>query len=297
MSDTVSSVNPLLSIDTDFRSYLNAYTRSFQNHVIDGQLDYAIDSDFAVRQKLIGLSGWGKLSKAINGTDISAEAKHLFLKCEQAGALKYPEIYDVLKQCSERLELNLPIVLLRKDYEKPLIYSIASDLIEPSIVITKTLFDMCSKEELELLIGSECGRIQNNHCVYNWAFTYLNYNKDAYKPSERSYKGAVNSQIVGALISCGLLKKGYTDFYGRKQENTDAEKLMQLSAANHTTAARSLRPAASLTDLERKIVASAEYLTCDSLFTWRTDLEAADSHTCTGQICDVRSNIILAGGQ
>ena len=94
-----------------------------------------------------------------------------------------------------------------------------------------------------------------------------------------------------------MLKKGYTDFYGRKQENTDAEKLMQLSAANHTTAARSLRPAASLTDLERKIVASAEYLTCDSLFTWRTDLEAADSHTCTGQICDVRSNIILAGGQ
>lgn len=324
MSDTVSSVNPLLSIDTDFRSYLNAYTRSFQNHVIDGQLDYAIDSDFAVRQKLIGLSGWGKLSKAINGTDIAAEAKHLFLKCEQAGALKYPEIYDVLKQCSERLELNLPIVLVRKDYEKPLIYSIASDLIEPSIVITKTLFDMCSKEELELLIGSECGRIQNNHCVYNWAFTYLNYNKDAYKPSERSYKGAVNSQIVGALIdwirfadvtanraamicmtnpgryidvSCGLLKKGYTDFYGRKQENTDVEKLMQLSAANHTTAARSLKPAASLTDLERKIVASAEYLTCDSLFTWRTDLEAADSHTCTGQICDVRSNIILAGGQ
>ena len=171
MSDTVSSVNPLLSIDTDFRSYLNAYTRSFQNHVIDGQLDYAIDSDFAVRQKLIGLSGWGKLSKAINGTDISAEAKHLFLKCEQAGALKYPEIYDVLKQCSERLELNLPIVLLRKDYEKPLIYSIASDLIEPSIVITKTLFDMCSKEELELLIGSECGRIQNNHYTNCFLFS------------------------------------------------------------------------------------------------------------------------------
>ena len=78
MSDTVSSVNPLLSIDTDFRSYLNAYTRSFQNHVIDGQLDYAIDSDFAVRQKLIGLSGWGKLSKAINGPENSAEAKHQF---------------------------------------------------------------------------------------------------------------------------------------------------------------------------------------------------------------------------
>jgi hypothetical protein len=324
MSDTVSSVNPLLSIDTDFRSYLNAYTRSFQNHIVDGQLDYAFDSDFAVRQKIIGLTGWGKLTKAINGTDISAEAKHLFLKCEQAGALKYPEIYDILKQCSERLELNLPIVLVRKDYEKPLIYSISSDLIEPSIVITKPLMEMCGKEELELLIGSECGRIQNNHCVYNWAFTYLNYNRLTYKPSERSYKGAVNSQIVGALVDwiryaditaeragmicmtnpgryievmCGLLAKGYTDFYGRQQEKIDVAKLQSISAVNHTTAARSLKPDVTLSDMERKIVAAAEFLTCDSLFTWRGDLQSADSHTCTSQICDVRSNIILSGGQ
>lgn len=324
MSDTVSTVNPLLSIDTDFRSYLNAYTRSFRNHIVDGRLDYAFDSDFAVRQKIIGLAGWGKLTKAINGTDISAEAKRLFLKCEQAGALKYPEIYDILKRCGERLELNLPIVLIRKDYEKPLIYSISSDLIEPSIVITKPLMEMCSPEELELLIGSECGRIQNNHCVYNWAFTYLNYNRAAYKPSELSYKGAVNSQIVGALVdwiryadvtadragmicmsnpgryievSCGLLAKGYTDFYGRQQQNADSARLQSVSAVNHTTAARSLKPDGSLTDLERKIVASAEFLNCDSLLKWRGDLQAADLHTCTAQICDVRSNIILAGGQ
>lgn len=324
MSDTVSTVNPLLSIDTAFRSYLNAYTRSFQNHIIDGQLDYAFDSDFAVRQKINGLSGWGKLAKAINGADISAEAKHLFLKCEQAGALKYPEIYDILKRCCERLELNLPIILVRKDYDKPLIYSIASDLIEPSIVITKSLVDMCSTEELELLIGSECGRIQNNHSVYNWAFTYLNYNRHAYLPSERSYKGAVNSQVVGALvdwiryaditaaraamicmnnpgryieIACGLLKKGYTDFYGRSQESIDPEMLQQKAAANHTVAARALKPDPTLKEIERKILAASEFLNCESLFGWRKDIEAAEAHCCTSQICDVRSNIILTGGQ
>lgn len=324
MSDTVSSVNPLLSIDTGFRSYLNAFTRSFQNHIIDGQLDYAFDSDFAVRQKIIGLTGWGKLTKAINGADIAAEAKHLFLKCEQAGALKYPEIYDILKRCCERLELNLPIVLIRKDYEKPLIYSIGSDIIEPSIIITKSLLDMCTTEELELLIGSECGRIQNNHCVYNWAFTYLNYNRLAYKPSERSYKGAVNSQIVGALVDwvryadvtaeragmicmsnpgryievmCSLLKKGYVDFYGRSLENADSAKLQEITAVNHTTAVRSLKPDTSLKDLEQKMTAVSEFLTCDSLFAWRSDLEAADSHTCAGQVCDVRTNILLSGGQ
>ncbi len=324
MSDTVLTDNPLLSIDTGFRSYLNAYTRSFQNHIIDGQLDYAFDSDFAVRQKIVGLPGWGKLSKAINTVDVSAEAKRLFLTCEQAGALKYPEIYDILKSSCERLELNLPIVLVRKDYGKPLIYSIASDLIEPSIVITKELVDSCSKEELELLIGVECGRIQNNHSAYNWAITYLNFNRNTYKPSERSYKGAVNSQVVGALIDwvkyaditadragmicmsnpgrfieviCGLLNKGYIDFYGRSFEKADAAKLREITVQTHTTAVRSLKADASLDSTERRIVASAEFLTCDSLFKWRNDLVNTDSHSCTGQICDVRSNIIIAGGQ
>ncbi|SDA13847.1 hypothetical protein SAMN02910447_00729 [Ruminococcus sp. YE71] len=324
MSETVLPVNPLLSIDTGFRSYLNAYTRSFQNHVIDGQLDYAFDSDFAIRQKLIGLSGWGKLSKAINTTDIAAEAKLLFFKCEQAGSLKYPEIYDILKRCCERLELNQPIVLVRKDLEKPLIYSIASDVLEPCIIITKPLLDMCNTDELELLIGSECGRIQNNHCVYSWAFTYLNYNKNTFKPSERSYKGAVNSQVVATLIDwvryadvtadragmicmsrpgrfveifCGIMQKEYVDFFGRSNPNLDRVKLERLLDRNHTIAARGLQHDPSLTELERRVLASAEFLSCDSLFRWRRDIEAPDVHTSTGQVCDVRSNIILSGGQ
>lgn len=324
MSETVSSVNPLLSIDTGFRSYLNAYTRSFQNHVIDGQLDYAFDSDFAVRQKIIGLSGWGRLSKAINTTDISEEAKMLFFKCEQAGALKYPEIYDILKSCCERLELSLPIVLVRMDYDRPLIYSMVSDVLEPCIVITKQLLDLCSTDELELLIGSECGRIQNNHCVYCWAFTYLNYNKNAFRPSEQSYKGSVGSQIVATLIDwvryadvtadragmicmsspgrfvevyCGLLKKGYIDFFGRSLTSIDAERLRKMVEVNHTTAARALQRDTSLKDLERRVIASAEFLNCDSLFRWREDLEEAPLHSGTGQVCDVRSNIILSGGQ
>lgn len=57
--------NPLMKIDTSFRTYLNVYTRSFANHVVGGALDYAFDSDFAVRQKLSGLMGWGRLYKAI----------------------------------------------------------------------------------------------------------------------------------------------------------------------------------------------------------------------------------------
>ena len=112
-TNTTERENPLLQIDTSFRTYLNAYTRSYQNHIVDGVLDYAFESDFAVRQKIMGLGGWGKLVKAAGSQDVSAEAKHLFLKCEQVGPLKYPDIYDIVKKCAERLELVVPIVFVR----------------------------------------------------------------------------------------------------------------------------------------------------------------------------------------
>lgn len=324
MSSAVSTVNPLLNIDTDFRSYLNIYTRSFQNHLIDGQLDYAFDSDFAMRQKIVGLSGWNKLAKAINTTDVTAEAKNLFVKCEKASALKYTNVFGILKSCCERLELALPIVLIRKDLDRPLIYSIATEMIDPSIIITEQLLDMCSDEELEMLIGSECGRIQNNHFAYNWAFTYLNYNSETYRPSERSYTGSVNPQIIGALsewihdadttadragmicmenpgrfgeLFCGLFEKGYIDFFGRSQRGIRLEKIRSDIAKNSTTAARNLVRDHSLSDIERRVVAAAEFLSCESLFTWRPDLEPPDTNRFSGEICDVRCSVILSGGQ
>ena len=55
MNEVSVAANPLLTIDTDFEAYLTAYTRSYQGHMVDGSLDYAYESDYAVRQKVMGL--------------------------------------------------------------------------------------------------------------------------------------------------------------------------------------------------------------------------------------------------
>ncbi|WP_294406735.1 hypothetical protein [uncultured Ruminococcus sp.] len=322
-TERTGKINPLLQIDTGFRSYLNAYTRSYQNHMVDGSLDYAFESDFAVRQKIMGLSGAGKLFKAVNSQDISAEAKHLFMKCNQVGPLKYPEIYDIVKKCAERLELIVPIVFIREDLERPLAYSIASEIIEPCIVLTKQLTELCSYDELALLIGSECGRIQNNHCTFNMAYTYLNVNKNVYKPIERSYTQAVGSQLYSALVQwvkyaditanragmicldkpgryldviTGLYNKGYVDFYGRKQDKLDFAELNKKSAEIHASTSRSLRIDPQLTDIERFLLASNEFLYCHTLYSWRSDMEDIDSHAVSGQICDVHTSVIIGNG-
>ncbi|MBR4554690.1 MAG: hypothetical protein IKO27_03755 [Ruminococcus sp.] len=325
MSEALEKQNPLLDIDTGFRSYLNAYTRSFENHKIGGQLDYAFESDYAVRQKISGLGGWGRLSRAVATADISAEAKHLFMKCDQAGALKYPDIYKTVKKCAERLELNLPIVFIRTDIGKPLVYSLVSDIIDPCIVVSDWVVNMCDPDEIDLLIGSECGRLQNDHTLYNWAFTYLNYNKDVYVPVERSYKSAVSNQLVCSLIEwvkyadvtadragmicmdkpgrfceviCSIYNKGYVDFFGRKASSLDASKLSELTKGYSALNARALRADPSLKELERRIVAANEFLTCDLLFNWRRDLEKPVGQRLNSQMCDVRSSMLIGtGGQ
>lgn len=315
--------NPLLQIDTCFQTYLNAYTRSYQQHIVDGVLDYAFESDFAVRQKIIGLNGWSKLFKTIDSMDISAEAKHLFLKCDQVGPLKYPEIHDIVKKCSERTELIVPIVFIREDLDRPVIYSVSSNIIEPCIVISKQLVDMCGRDELMLLIGCECGRIQNNHCAYNMAFTYLNYNKYSYKPTIRNYQNPVSNQLLSALLQwvkyaditayragmicidqpgqfmnilCGIYNKGYIDFYGRQQRFMDFDSLNAKSRDIHSVPSRDLKTDLALSELERGILAANEFLNCHTLHSWRADLPAADQHTELGQICDVRTSVILGNG-
>ena len=323
MSDFTEKNNPLLQIDTGFRSYLNAYTRSYQNHMVDGSLDYAFESDFAVRQKIMGLGGAGKLFKAVNAQDIAAEAKHLFVKCNQVGPLKYPEIYDIVKKCAERLELIVPIVFIREDMDRALAYSITSEIIEPCIVLSKQLVDMCSEEELTLLIGCECGRIQNNHCTYNMAYTYLNINNKVFRPQERTYGQTVSSQMFQALaqwvkyadvtagragmicldkagrymvIMCAILKKGYTDFYGRALTNADAGKIGKLSREIHGSTSRSLRVDGSLSDIERALLAINEFLYCETLYSWRKDVVDIEGHAESGQVCDVRTNVIVGNG-
>ncbi len=315
---TVNS-NPLMSIDTSFRSYLNAYTRSFSNHVVGGALDYALDSDFAVRQKIQSLGGWAKLSKSINATDITQEAKMLFSKCNQAGMLKFPEVYDIVRKCAERLELSLPIVFVREENDKKSIYSIASDIIEPCIIVTTGLIKALSKEELQLLIGIECGKIQNNHPVYNFGCAYISNSPNRFIPVEKSFNQPVNNQVICALsewidfaditadrasVICfdnpnefsktfaKILKDGFVDFYGREQSNVNFEKAIGYSEEIKNVASRNLKIGADFTKAERRIACAEEFIRSDGLYNWRKDLEKPQNGVASVQECNIRCNII-----
>ena len=173
------------------------------------------------------------------------------------------------------------------------------------------------------LIGCECGRIQNNHCAYNMAFTYLNYNKFTFRPIERSYKQTVNNQLYTALVQwvkyaditanragiicldkpgmfisiiTGLYNKGFIDFYGRQQKNMDTNELIKKAESVHAVASRNLKTENSMSELEKLVIAVTEFLYCAVLYEWRKDAEDSDRHLVSGQICDVRSSVIIGNG-
>lgn len=94
------SYNPLMDINTSFCDYLVARTRSYQEHVVGGTLDYAFDADFAMRQKIGGFSGWSRLYKAIISSDIPNRFKRYFQSSDSAGSMQHAKAYEAAKNAA-----------------------------------------------------------------------------------------------------------------------------------------------------------------------------------------------------
>ncbi len=318
-SDASAERNPLLEIDTSFAAYLGARTRSYKDHIVGGMMDYAFDADFSVKQKITAFSGWSKVYKNLSGRDIPNKVKRVFQSADEAGSLKYPEIYDAVKICAERLQISVPTVYVRNAPNKCEIYSVAAEGVSPFIVATSGLIETCGKEELRFLVGCECGHIQNNHCIFIMAAPYFGADFSADRDEARPADGYTPlTQISGMvsdwlrladvtgdragiicltnphdypMIMAGLYNKGVFSGYGK--ESFDLNKVMKEYEVLHITPARSIVLTKDCAAIEKRILAGLEFLSCEILYNWRADLNRVDTHTVNKQALEVRCEIIL----
>ena len=209
----------------------------------------------------------------------------------------------------------------KKEDETPVIYSIRNDSFEPSVIVSKGLLELCTRDELLFLIGCECGRLQNNHVAFNFAFTYLNYNKGCYKPKERSYKPPVSNQMVHTLVEwikysditadragmicldepkyygkllCDLYEKGYTDFFGRQAAKMGFEELFDVyDKIRDEKEPRRIAVSRELSTMRRRVIAGMDFLECVTLYNWRMDIKRPDYQLRSQQMCDIRCNLIM----
>ena len=96
-------------------------------------------------------------------------------------------------------------------------------------------------------------------------------------------------------LMCGIYKKGYMDFYGRKQQSFDKD-LDEISSNLHTMDSRSLKVDETLTDIERAILAANEFIYCATLYDWRNDIDGKEQKIQPVQVCDVRTSMIVGNG-
>lgn len=311
--------NPLLDIETSFAAYLNARTRSYKDHIVGGMMDYAFDADFSVKQKITTFSSWSKVYKTLTGREIPNKVKRIFQSTDIAGSMKHPEIYNAVKICAERLQISVPTAYVRNAPNKYEIYSVSAEGVEPFIVVTSGLIEICTQEELCFLVGCECGHIQNNHCIFNMAAPYfgVNYiNEEEY--SRTSENDSSVKQIAGTItewiklsditsdragiicltkpqeypsIISSVYNKGIFNAYPKEQYNL--EELMKLYEVLHITPARNIVLPKECGSIERRILAGLEFLSCEILYNWRTDLNKVDVHTVNKQALEVRCEIIL----
>lgn len=311
--------NPLLDIDTSFASYLSARTRSYKDHMVGGMLDYAFDSDFSVKQKITAFQPWSKVHKNLISKEIPAKIKRLFQSADVAGSLQHPEIYNSVQLCAEKLQISVPTVYVRNAPNKYEIYSIGADGAEPCIVATTGLIEACSKEELNFLVGCECGHIQNNHCIFTMAapvfgisiFDDPDDSDEVYRPTNVSQISATISEwlrladVTGdragiiclsnphdyPIIMNSIHGKGVFSLY--KKDKLDLDELLKQYEVLHKTPARSIVLPKDCSGIERRMLAGLEFLSCEILYNWRSDLSKVDMHTVNKQALEVRCEIIL----
>ncbi len=312
--------NPLLEINTSFESYLKARTRTYTDHVVGGRMDYAFDGDFAMRSKLNTMNGWNKLYKSITLTEIPNHYKKLFRTADIATSMLFANAYNAANKCSERMHLVPPQVMVKKAKGVPEIYSFSCDGVETSIVISSDIAEMCTEKELCYLIGCELGRIQNQHTVYNFAFSALgltdNDEEENTKDSEdgsRQLGYTLNSWLCAADFTAdraGIIclddpsdfaetyisvrKKCIPDSFKKIDPDIDKSAVMEKFAKVHATPIRDLSLDAETSQDERRIFAGIEFTGCEVLYNWRPDLNSSGMHLTGKQTLEIRCEI-LAG--
>ena len=312
----MSQSNPLLDINTSFADYLVERTRSYQEHVVGGTLDYAFDADFAIRQKIGGFAGWSRLHKAIVTNDIPNRFKKIFQSSDAAGSMQYSKAYEAAKKCSERLQIGLPVIFVRKTGEVPEIMSLDGEGIERCIVMTGDIAEGFTSDELCYVIGCECGRLQNRHAAFNYAFTYPGISRGETGDSsdkgtgmrELSYSlnkwliaGDITADRAGIIclddptafpeVFASVRRMGLPDSYGDPNPYIDIVEILTRYETLHVTPVRELKLGNTTPDA-RRVIAGMEFINCEILYLWRPDIPRPSTHISNKQSLEIRCDII-----
>ncbi len=181
MEETVTQVNPLDGLNWHFSDYLTAKKQDLAKRMDgNGVPNYAYSMDYELRKKLDSIPGLMKLVRMLNSTVIPQELQTYNMQGIAVGPNQYPEIYQMVCTCARILGIAIPNLLIVKtidfgggvtsDFNA---CTIATDDVEPLILVTGLVVEKLSPMELMATNAHECGHIHNYHGVYDYIGTMI----------------------------------------------------------------------------------------------------------------------------
>ncbi len=164
--------NPTAVIDLDFGHYLEVRERELSSHLVGGIPDYAFSLDQKLRQQLTAIRPVRSITQAIVGLAVPLQKQIHQMESIAVGPQQYPEIHALGEDCARRLGIGIPQIFI---YPTSIsnAYTIATDDVEPVIVLSSEIVETLEPEELKFVIGHECGHVHNLHGVYNTALEIM----------------------------------------------------------------------------------------------------------------------------
>jgi Zn-dependent protease with chaperone function len=165
--------NPTNSIDISFDRYVEERSYKVSLHTEGGIPDYAFATDYALRQKLKAIPGVYSFFKAVTSQVVPLQKQKLSMNSLKVGPSQYPDIYEMTKDCARTLGIGIPTVYIENSVGVMNAYAMATEDTEPLVILTSSIVERCTPQELKAIIGHECGHIHNNHGIYNIAANVL----------------------------------------------------------------------------------------------------------------------------
>lgn len=303
-------INPTETIDISFPSYVKSRKALTQAHLDGGIPDYAYGADFLLRQKIKSIPGFYPLAKAITNTYVPRMKQQLNLSALRVGPSQFPDVYEIVTDCAQRLGIGIPEVYIRNAPSEINSGAYATEQDAPLIEITSGLLERVTPGELRSVLGHECGHIHNNHGVYNAAAQILLNSLQIAIPGIQQIVQFVSAPLRWAFmmwsraaeVTCdraGVIcaddpaddisvqaKLIYGATLNRQDVNIDA--ILRQYDALRATPVRFLELESDHPVSIRRIFAIKEFLNSEVLYAWRPEWKTPDMHLIDKQELDAR---------
>lgn len=168
----LDDLDPTQRIDVDFGRWMARRQRRQATHLVDGVPDYAFSWDLKIRRQLEAITPLRMLAQSISAGMVPIQRALHESSAVAVGPRQLPKIHAMGVACAERLGIGVPQIFI---YQNPILnaFTFATNDVDQLVVLTSGLVEALDDDELQFVIGHECGHIHNRHTVYNTLWELL----------------------------------------------------------------------------------------------------------------------------